>query len=91
MKRSGRNVNITLSMPSDLKRLLFSTIEKGKISKFVNEALRHALDERRNALIADYIAAAHDPANKEVAVDWSSLDQEDFQGIEDFEQGSLDE
>lgn len=37
--------------------------------------------ERRNALIADYIAAAHDPANKEVAKEWSTLYQEDFQGV----------
>lgn len=77
-----KSVHITLSIPEDLKALLYSTIERGSISKFVNESLRKSLKEREDELARAYREAAHDPGQLEALSDWQGLEGEDFIGAE---------
>jgi hypothetical protein len=77
-----KSVHVTLSLPEDLKYLLYSTVEKGSISKFVADSLRKALKEKEDILAAAYREAAKDPGQLEAMEDWKSLEGEDFVGVE---------
>lgn len=77
-----KSVHITLSISEDLKNLLYSSVEKGSISKFVADCLRKALLEKQKQLAAAYKEAATDLGQLEGRSDWQNIAGEDFQGVE---------
>lgn len=77
-----KTVHITLTVPEDLKELLFTTIGKGSVSKFVSDTLRKALQKKKRDLATDYIAASQDQDNLQVMNDWAAIEGEDFFGFE---------
>lgn len=77
-----KSVHVTLSLPEDLKILLYSSVEKGSISKFVANSLRKSLQEKNNALAEAYREAANDAGQLEAMEDWKMIESEDFEGVE---------
>ncbi len=82
MQKHKRSVHVTLSIPEDLKALLYATVEKGMISKFVAASLRRSLQEQNSALAMAYREAAKDPGQLEALEDWETIETEDFKGVE---------
>ncbi len=65
-----KSVHVTLSIPEDLKNLLYSTFGKGEISKIVVDSLRKSLREKQNELADAYREATSDPGQLEAKEDW---------------------
>jgi len=78
----SKSVHVTLSLPEDLKALLYSSVAKGSISKFVSDSLRKSLQEKQEALAQAYMAVATDPGQLEGRLDWKASEGEDFRNVE---------
>lgn len=68
-----KKINITVSMPEDTQKLLYSTIGPKKISAFVSKAVAQALNKEIEELKLAYKEAENDPDRKEVLNDWAIL------------------
>lgn len=78
----SKSVHVTLSISKDLKDRLYSSIEKGSISKFVSESLEKSLLEKQKQLADAYKEAAKDLGQLEGRSDWQDIAKEDFQGVD---------
>lgn len=73
-----KTINATFSIPEDVLQLLHAFVEKRGLSKFVAQAIKKALEEKRNSLKAAYREAEKDEDTKETIEDWAKLDGEDW-------------
>lgn len=73
-----KHKNITISIPEDLKAILYTHIRKRGVSQFISDAIRKALKEEENQkekeLDAAYEAANQDHDRIETLREWNSLD-----------------
>jgi hypothetical protein len=73
-----KTVNVTFSIPENINDLLHSFVEKRGLSKFVTEAIKKALEIKKDDLKAAFKEAENDPDLKEIINDWAALDGEDW-------------
>lgn len=75
---------VTYTIPENLDALLHAKVGRGRMSKFVTQALWDALKKEEGALLMEFLEADKDPGNIEVKKSLSGIEGEDFIGIEDF-------
>lgn len=68
----GSTVNLTFSIPIDLSVELHAYIKKRGLSKFVAEAIKKSLAEKKRELKEQYLMANEDEGQNEAAMDWES-------------------
>lgn len=73
-----KKVNVTFSIPVETQQLLYSLIERRKVSAFVVEALNKALEEKTEILKKAYADAEKDPDRQETINDWKALEGEEW-------------
>jgi len=78
---------VTYTIPKDLDAVLHAKVGRGRMSKFVTEALWEALRKDEESLLMEFLEADKDPGDKEARVDFSKMEGEDFLGVEDFDFG----
>lgn len=76
---------VTYTIPEQLDALLHAQVGRGKMSKFVTQALWDALKKDEESLIMEFLEADKDPGNIEVKDSFSKIESEDFSGIDDFD------
>ncbi len=76
---------VTYTIPKNLDDALHSKIGRGRISKFVTQALWDALKKEEEALLQEFLEADKDPGNIDVKKSFSEIEGEDFIGMEDFD------
>jgi hypothetical protein len=76
---------VTYTIPEHLDALLHAKIGRGKMSKFVTQALWEAIKKDEDALLMEFLQADKDPGNIEVKQSFSEIEGEDFIGLEDFD------
>lgn len=74
-----KKINVTFSIPAETHELLQSLIGKRKMSSFAAEALRNALEQKREALKRAYREAESDPDRIGISEDWDMLDIEGWE------------
>jgi len=80
---------VTYTIPEQLDSVLHAKIGRGRMSKFVTQALWEALKRHEDALLIEFLEADKDPGNIEVKQSFSGIEGEDFVGIDDFENRAL--
>lgn len=75
---------VTFTIPEQLNLALHKRIGRGKMSAFATRALWDALKKEEEALLLEFLGADRDAGNKEIKENFSSIEGEDFSGIEDF-------
>lgn len=65
-------VNLTFSIPTELSQELHTYVKKRGASRFVAEAIKRALEEKKNKLKNEYLMANDDEGQREAAEDWDS-------------------
>jgi hypothetical protein len=78
---------VTYTIPEQLDAALHTRIGRGKMSKFVTEALWEALRKEEAALLLEFLEADKDAGNIEVKQSFSEIEGEDFTGLDDFNFG----
>lgn len=78
---------VTYTIPIQLDAALHTKIGRGRMSKFVTQALWDALKREEDALLNEFLAADKDKGNLEVKQSFSEIEGEDFHGIDDFDFG----
>ena len=76
---------VTYTIPKQLDAVLHSKIGRGRISKFVTQALWEALKREEEALLIEFLESDKDPGNIEVKQSFAEIEGEDFTGIDDFD------
>lgn len=76
---------VTFTIPEQLDAALHIKVGRGRMSKFVTQALWEALKRDEEALLKEFLASDNDPGNIEVLKSFSGIEGEDFIGIEDFD------
>lgn len=76
---------VTYTIPLNLDATLHSKIGRGRMSKFVTQALWDALKKEEESLLKEFLEADKDAGNSEVRKSFSDLEGEDFIGIDDFD------
>jgi len=76
MKPSDKKISVTFSIPVELNNMLHSMIDRRKLSRFVTQALEHALNEQKQALKEAYLQASKDPDRLKTIKEWESLEGE---------------
>lgn len=74
-----KKVNVTFSIPPEIHKLLKSLIGQRKMSSFVAEAIKKALEQKKRLLEHAYIEAEQDKATQKELKDWDALDVEDWE------------
>lgn len=82
---------VTYTIPKQLDVMLHAKIGRGKMSKFVTQALWEALKKEEVLLLAEFLEADKDPGSIEVKKSFSEIEGEDFLGIDDFDWRAEDE
>ena len=77
---------VTYTIPKKLDAALHAKIGRGKMSKFVTQALWIALKREEEATLMEFLEADKDSGNREVRKSFSQLEGEDFVGIDDFDE-----
>ena len=75
---------VTYTIPEQLDVILHTKIGRGRMSKFVTQALWDALKREDEALLMEFLEADKDPGNMEVKESFSEIEGEDFIGLDDF-------
>lgn len=78
---------VTYTIPKTLDLALHAKIRRGEMSKFVTKALWEALKRDEDALLMEFLNADKEAGNLEVKQSFSSIEGEDFIGIDDFDFG----
>lgn len=78
---------VTYTIPAQLDAILHAKIGRGRMSKFVTQALWEALKREEETLLMEFLAADKDAGNVEVKQNFSPIEGEDFIGLEDFDFG----
>ncbi len=76
MKPSDKKISVTFSIPVELNNMLHSMIDRRKLSRFVAQALEHALSEQKQALKEAYLQASKDPDRLRTIKEWEELEGE---------------
>jgi hypothetical protein len=76
---------VTYTIPEQLDAILHAKIGRGRMSKFVTQALWEALKKEEDALLMEFLEADKDPGNIEVKQSFSEIEGEDFVGLDDFD------
>ena len=75
-----RHTNMTFSIPEDLKAVLYSTVGRTNISRFISNAVRKSLEEealqKEKNLDLAYEAANQDEDRLKTILEWNALDTE---------------
>ncbi len=74
-----KKINVTFSLPSETHKLLRSLVGQRKMSSFVSEAIKQALNEKKDHLKAAYIEAEKDPDRKKSIEEWDALESEGWE------------
>ncbi|MFT4551920.1 MAG: metal-responsive CopG/Arc/MetJ family transcriptional regulator [Chlamydiales bacterium] len=75
-----KTVNVTFSLPLDVRDDLKMYVEKRGMSQFVAKAIRKYLEEEKRELEKAYMQANEDPGQKEANNDWNTTIKD---GIDD--------
>lgn len=75
---------VTYTIPEQLDVILHTKIGRGRMSKFVTQALWTALKKEEESLLMEFLEADKDPGNIEVRQSFSQIEGEDFIGSNDF-------
>lgn len=73
---------VTYTIPEQLDVILHTKVGRGRMSKFVTQALWEALKRDEDALIMEFLEADKDPGNIEVKQSFSAIEGEDFIGLD---------
>ncbi len=73
-----KKINVTFSLPKETVDLMQGLIGRRKLSSFVSEALKKALEEKVEELRNAYIEANTDPDRQETIKAWSKIDGENW-------------
>lgn len=76
---------VTYTIPEQLDSVLHAKIGRGKMSKFVTQALWEALRREEAALLNEFLEADKDPGNIEIKQSFSEIEGEDFIGLDNFD------
>lgn len=76
---------VTYTIPEQLDIILHAKIGRGRISKFVTQALWEALKRDEDALLMQFLEADKDPGNIEVKESFSGIEGEDFVGLDNVD------
>ncbi len=76
---------VTYTIPEQLDVILHAKIGRGRMSKFVTQALWAALKKEEDSLLIEFLEADKDPGNAEVRQSFSEIEGEDFIGLDDFD------
>ncbi len=74
---------VTYTIPEQLDAALHTKIGRGRMSKFVTQALWEALRRDEESLLMEFLEADKDAGNIEVKQDFSEIEGEDFIGLND--------
>jgi len=77
--------HVTYTIPKQLDAALHAKVGRGRMSKFVTQALWDALRREEQLLLKEFLEADKDPGNIEVRKDFADIEGEDFTGIGHFE------
>ena len=75
-----KTVNVTFSLPLDVRDDLKTYVEKRGMSQFVAKAIRKYLEEEKQELEKTYKQASEDPGQNEANNDWNTTIED---GIDD--------
>ncbi len=75
---------VTYTIPEQLDAILHAKVGRGRMSKFVTQALWDALRKEEEALLMEFLEADKDPGNIEAKQSFSAIEGGDFIGLEDF-------
>ncbi len=78
---------VTYTIPEQLDAALHTRVGRGKMSKFVTQALWEALKKDEKTLLMEFLEADKDIGNIEVKQNFSNIEGEDFIGMDDFDFG----
>lgn len=78
---------VTYTIPQKLDAVLHTKVGRGKMSKFVTQALWEALRKEEETLLMEFLEADKEAGNKEVKKSFSEMEGEDFIGLDDFDFG----
>lgn len=76
---------VTFTIPRQLDDMLHARVGRGKMSKFVTQALWDALKKEEDDLLRQFLEADKDTGNIEIKDSFSDIEGEDFIDIQDFE------
>lgn len=76
---------VTYTIPVKLDHELHQKVGRGRMSKFVTEALWEALKKDEDDLLREFLAADQDLGNLEIKKSFSEAEGEDFIGLDDFD------
>jgi len=76
MKLADKKITVTFSIPVELNNMLHSMIDRRKLSRFVVQALEHALNEKKQLLKEAYMQASKDADRIKIIKEWEVLDRE---------------
>lgn len=82
---------VTYTIPEQLDILLHAKIGRGRMSKFVTQALWEALKRDEDALLMEFLEADKDSGNIEVKQNFSEIEGEDFIGLDNSEDHTVNE
>jgi len=71
-----KKVNVTFSLPVEVKEALHAAVPSRQFSSFVSGAIQRAIDEKRSVLKEAYKQAEQDAARNEIIDEWSITDVE---------------
>lgn len=75
---------VTYTIPEQLDAILHAKVGRGKMSKFVTQALWDALKKEEEAILMEFLEADKDTGNIEVKQSFSEIEGGDFIGLADF-------
>lgn len=77
---------ITITMEHELYKKLFSLIRKGKVSSFIEEAVKEKLEKEQyvDPIETGYMEMAKDEKREESALEWSEFGLDETLKKEDF-------
>jgi hypothetical protein len=75
---------VTYTIPVHLDAVLHAKVGRGRMSKFVTQALWEALKRDEKTLLMEFLETDKDPGNIEVKQSFSEIEGEDFIGLDDF-------
>lgn len=81
------NKPVTYTIPVKLDAALHAKVGRGKMSKFVTQALWEALKRDEEALLMEFLESDKDPGNIEIKKSFSAIEGEDFVGLDNFDFG----
>lgn len=76
MKKDKKKIRVSFSIPVELTTMLYSMVDRRKLSQFVAQVLKQALQEKSNALKEAYVQASKDPNRLQTIKEWEGLEGE---------------